>query len=71
MFQETQEMNWSMQSHKHYSAEHLHKVDKRHLGQNVEKEVLPIQKGSRNKHRTGFQLYEMFIMTLNCIELIH
>jgi hypothetical protein len=56
MIQESQEMNWSMQSNKHLSAEHLHKVDKQHLGQNVEKEFLPTQKGSRNKRRTRFLL---------------
>ena len=48
-------MNWSMQNLKHYSAEHLHKPDKNRLGQNLEKDCLPLQRGTQVKRRSCFQ----------------
>lgn len=48
-------MNWSMERQTHYSAEHLHKPNKRQLGQNVEKDFLPLQKGEQFKRRIRFQ----------------
>lgn len=48
-------MNWSMQSNKHLSAEHLHKPDKKQLGQHLEKDYLPLQKGTQVKRRSCFQ----------------
>ena len=49
MNQEKKRMNWSMQAHKHLSDEHLHKPDKKRLGQNLEKDYLPLQKGIQIK----------------------
>jgi hypothetical protein len=48
-------MNWTFQDHRHYSAEHLQKVDKQRLTQHIQRDYLPVRKRARAKYRPCFQ----------------
>lgn len=48
-------MKWTFQDYKHYSAEHLHKLDKQRLTQNALKDYLPVRRNTSGKRHPRFQ----------------
>lgn len=44
-------MRWTFEDYKHYSTEHMQKVEKQSLAKGLEKHLIPLRKGKRGKQR--------------------